>query len=337
MKKLIAMIIGLMMAFSLVACGDPSGNTGGGGGGNNPIVIPEDYDPDDPEQYIYRSVFANSPYKDQWDTSENGAELDGIWDSSVLPNCFPDKPSSVTEEYSTEFVGKLDEKGYYSSSPGKLDTDGEDDYTYYLVMFQGTQDTLDAIIADLSENMAIHDERDPERIRGSLHAYSTDWYVYCSYYDGGEYDRDTYEWISDGIVEFHLYATPAYYQVPRVVCGINLPQTGYLMYKVDSLWHISGEDYDETDEIEYNYQTGVASGPIKEYWSTFEISYYGADQTVFDAWFEYLEDEGFEIASEDTSSSLWYKYFTNDDVTVRISYDAEYASHSLEIYKGQWY
>ena len=65
MKKLIALLLGLMMAFSLVACGDPSGNTGGGGsggggGGNNPIVIPDDYDPYDPEQYVYKSVFANT-------------------------------------------------------------------------------------------------------------------------------------------------------------------------------------------------------------------------------------------------------------------------------------
>ena len=67
MKKLIALLIGVMIAFSLVACGDPSGNTGGGGGdsgggGGKPIVTPgDDYDPNDPEQYIYRSVFANSP------------------------------------------------------------------------------------------------------------------------------------------------------------------------------------------------------------------------------------------------------------------------------------
>ena len=78
MKKLIALLLGLMMAFSLVACGDTSGNTGGGGsggggGGNNPIVTPgEDYDPNDPNQYIYREVFADSPYKDQWDTSRLG-------------------------------------------------------------------------------------------------------------------------------------------------------------------------------------------------------------------------------------------------------------------------
>ena len=126
MKKLLALLLTLAMVFSLAACGNkkdkpsgdeknntdssysdgenndnPDGGSGSDGGGS--VVTPdEEYNPYDPEQYIYRSVFANSPYKDQWDTGRSGAELDGIWDSSVLPDKVPEKPSTVTEVDRTE-------------------------------------------------------------------------------------------------------------------------------------------------------------------------------------------------------------------------------------------
>ena len=128
MKKILALLLSIMMMFAFVACNnteDPDNSGGGGGGdsgggGGNPIVTPgDDYDPDDPEQYIYRSVFANSPYKDQWDTSRYGADVSGVWDSSVLPSVFPTKPDSVTAIDRTEFVGLLDEKIAYNP-PGEL-------------------------------------------------------------------------------------------------------------------------------------------------------------------------------------------------------------------------
>ena len=94
MKKILALLLSIMMVFALVACnntedpdnsGGGGGGSGGGGGGDpSSIVNDTEYDPTDPEQYIYRSVFANSPYKDQWDTGRYGADVSGVWDIYML-------------------------------------------------------------------------------------------------------------------------------------------------------------------------------------------------------------------------------------------------------------
>ena len=346
MKRILALLISLMMVFALVACKnteDPDNSGGGegggsGGGGGNPIVTPgDDYDP---EQYIYRSVFANSPYKDQWETSKWGAELDGIWDSSVLPDKIPEKPSSVTEVDRTEYTGKLDDKLGYNP-PGKLsiDYDYEGDgkpWEYYMVMFTGTMDTFNTLVSDFGTNFACYDDRNDgmgeTRFSGEFHAYSTDLYVFMNYQENGSYNSDTYEFEGDGTIWFTIYAMPVHHQLPKFVEGVPLMQAGYLMWFNNYLTCYNDTDEDFT-ELPYDYQTGTATGTVKENWTTDELVYYGATVADVETWGTQLVNAGFTNSSSESN----YWYYRKGDINVTARYSNEYKSVTVYVQVGNWW
>ena len=346
MKRILALLISLMMVFALVACNnteDPDNSGGGGGGGSgggggNPIVTPgDDYDPDDPEQYIYRSVFANSPYKDQWDTSRYGADVSGVWDSSVLPSVFPAKPDSVTAIDRTEFVGLLDEK-IANNPPGELyvevdyDTD-ERPWTYFFVMFEGTESTLNTLIADLAENFECRDDREDswgdDRISGELHAYSTEWYLFLKY--SQDLDWSSEERVVTENFSFTLYAMPVHHQLPKVVEGVPLLRVGYLMNAVTYVTGYSDGDDDYT-YLDYDYQTGKPSGAMKENWTTDEIVYYGVKMADLESYATQLVNAGLTLQS----SSDGYWWFKKGEINVTVRYDEAYKSATIYVQLGNW-
>jgi len=345
MKKILALLISLMMVFAIVACNNTEnpdngggGTGGGGGGGGNPIVTPgDDYDPNDPEQYIYRSVFANSPYKDQWDTGRYGADISGVWDSSVLPSVFPTKPDSVTAIDRTEFVGLLDEKIAYNP-PGELyvevdyDTD-ERPWTYFFVMFEGTEATLNTLIADLAENFECRDDREDswgdDRISGELHAYSTEWYLFLKY--SQDLDWSSEERVVTENFSFTLYAMPVHHQLPKVVEGVPLLQVGYLTNAVTHVTGYSAGDDDYT-YLDYDYQTGTPSGAMKENWTTDEIVYYGVKMADLESYATQLVNAGLTLQS----GSNGYWYFKKGEINVTIRYDEAYKSATIYVQLGNW-
>ncbi len=344
MKKILAILLSIMMMFAFVACNnteDPDNSGGGGGGDPSGIVNDPNYDPYDPAQYIYRNVFANSPYKDQWDTSRSGAELDGIWDSSVLPDTIPEKPSSVTDVEYTKYVGKLDKKIAYNP-PGKLSIHYDDDaeaqpWEYYFVMFTGTMDTFNTLVADFEEGFGCYDDRDDSigetRFKGEFHAYSTDLYVFMTYQEGGSYNRETYDFEGDGTVDFSLYAMPVHNQLPRLVEGVPLMQAGYIMWH-DTYLMCYGEGDDDYTELPYDFQTGTATGTVKEYWGV-EFNYYGATAADADAYGSQLMSAGFTRATN--GDDPYYKVYKKDDIKVVVQYDDYYKNVTVEVQTEDWY
>ncbi len=356
MKKIISIVIaivvlaiGAISVYFLVDKDNQSAENSGiggknsiGGNGENPVLpIGDDYDPNDPEQYIYRSVFANSPYKDQWDTSRYGADVSGVWDSTVLPSVFPAKPHSVTAIDRTEYVGKLDNK-ITSNPPGYLSVDydyeGDDKpWEYYMVMFTGTMDTFNTLVADLETNFACYDNRDDSigetRFKGEFHAYRTDLYVFMNYQENGSYNSETYEFEGDGTVWFTLYAMPVHHQLPKLVEGVPLMQAGYVMYDHTTLtcW---GEGDDDYTEIPYNYQTGTATGTVKESWGV-EFEYRGATTSDADAYGSQLTSAGFTCVTND--SDPYYKRYTKDNIEVIVQYYAEFKYVEVKVQTENWW
>ena len=347
MKRILALLISLMMVFALVACnntenpdnggggtGGGGGSGGGGGGDPSSIVNDPDYNPNDPEQYIYKAVFANSPYKAQWDSNAYGANVNDVWDSSVLPSVVPTKPSSVTEVETTGFVGLLDKKLGYSS-PGKLyiEADYESQvqpWTYYYVDFKGTQDTFNTLCQDFAEAFECYDDREDwdssEKIRGTYHAYSTEWYCYMSYSQQGSYDTDTWAFIPDESGEwlFSIYVIPVHHELPKQVEGLTLPTFGYLMNGVFELIGYSDGDDDYT-YTEYNFATGTASGALKDNWSTSDIQYYGATLANAESYAQYLVSQGYEKTydSRDYDATTYTLTYEKGDISVDIRYYAD--------------
>ena len=352
MKKIISIVIaivvlaiGAISVYFLVDKDNQSAENSGiggknsiGGNGENPVLpIGDDYDPSDPEQYIYRSVFANSPYKDQWDTSRYGADVSGVWDSSVLPSVFPAKPDSVTAIDRTEFVGLLDEK-IANSPPGELyvevdyDTD-ERPWTYFFVMFEGTETTLNTLIADLAENFECRDDREDnwgdDRISGELHAYSTDWYLWLVYSQDLDWSSD--ERVVTENFSFTLYAMPVHHQLPKIIEGVPLLQVGYLMSAVSDVTGYSDGDDDYT-YLDYDYQTGTPSGSMKENWTTDEIVYYGVKMADLESYATQLVNAGLTLQS----SNDGYWWFKKGDINVTVRYDETYKSATIYVQLGNW-
>ncbi len=354
MKKILTILFSIIMILALVGCkknkkpvgsGGNSENNGtennggtGNGGGNTVVKPGDDYDPYDPEQYIYKSVFANSPYKDQWDTSKSGATLDHIWDSSVLPETFPKKPSSIIEVDHTGYVGKYDYK-YGSYPPGRLyyeyEKNDEKYWEYYTVLCTGTKETLDSLIEDMSDNFECYDERDDgigeTRFGGELHAYSKNLYIFIQYYENGSYNLDTFEFEGDGTVTYTLYAMPALHQLPKIVEGIPLLQVGYMMYPLDYITCYNDGDDDYTF-IDYDFKTGKADGTLKENWTTEEISYYGAKMTDIENYQTQLINAGFSLQFGDYN----YWWYTKGDINLVIQYDTDYKCASVTVLVGNW-
>ncbi len=340
MKKILAILLSIMMMFAFVACNDTedSDNSSGGGGGDpRSIVNNSDYDPTDPEQYVYRNVFENSPHKDKWDTGRYGADVSGVWDSSVLPDVFPAKPDSVTAIDRTEFVGLLDEK-ISNNPPGDLyvevDYDTEErPWTYFFVMFEGTEATLNTLIADLEENFECRDDREDnwgdDRIMGKLHAYSTNWYLFLSYSQDLDWSSD--ERVVTENFSFTLYAMPVHHQLPKVIEGIPLLQVGYLMDAVSDVTGYSEGDDDYT-YLDYDYQTGTPSGVMKENWTTGEMVYYGVKTADLESYKTQLVNAGLTLQSSDDG----YWWFKKGDINVTVSYNEIYKSATIYVELGNW-
>ncbi len=345
MKKIAALLLGIALGASLVACGGdsetPLEKLGGGGGGGAILTPGDDYNPRDEDQYLYRSVFASSPHKDQWDTGSYGADLDGIWDSSVLPSVFPAQPSSVTEIDRTSYVGALDKK-MSGNPPGYLRSGGDEaDWSYFYVMFEGTEDTFRTLTEELSRNFECVD--DPENnwgmedalLRGDFHAYSKDWYFYMSYYEDGDWDDALGRRVANGTWGFTLYAIPAYHTLPKQVEGVPLPQFGYLMGMEPILMCYDDGDDDYT-LLDYDYEEGRADGRVRAYWSTSELYYYGMSESEADAYGASLIGLGFELTYDSYNS--YDKRYEKDGVEVSVSYVADAKYVDISVHSGDgWY
>ncbi len=326
MKKIVALLISFMMVFAFVACNngkDPntpgSSTTGQGGGDPSRIINDPDYNPYDPEQYIYRNVFANSTYKDQWDTSRSGAKLDGIWDSSVLPEVFPEKPDSVTAVDRTQYVGKLDNK-IGSGRLGEVAFD-EEDYEFFYVMFDGTEATLNSLVSSLCANLAVEDDRDTSwtgRLIGDVHAYSTEWYLWLTYSQDGDWD-DNNNFVANEVFNFTLYAVPAQHQLPKLIEGVPLMQAGYLRSAPDGVEGYNEGD-DEMSYIDYDYQIGAPAEPMKQNWCSDRFEYYGADLEDMTAYGAQLLAAGFTLAHDSSYEDHTSRTYTKGSITVDVQY-----------------
>ncbi len=340
MKKITALALCLILACSLIACGSQTNTPSGGNNNHLPSVPDDDYNPRDPDEYLYGNVFANSPHKAKWDTGNYGADLYGIWDSSVLPSVFPAEPNSVTSIDRTSFVGKLDKK-LGEHPPGQLWTDSETaDWEYFYVMFEGTEATFNTLKEALEANFECVDEPENDYggeslARGDFHAYSQDWYMYMSYYEDGDWDDAANKRISNGTWGFTLYAIPAYHQLPKVIEGVPLPQFGYMMSPANELICYADGD-DEYTWLDYDYQTGTASGTVKTYWDSEELLYYGATESDAEAYGQTLLSAGF--SNTYNGSEQYYKTYKKDDVSVYVSYNAKSKYVAVRVNSGEnWY
>lgn len=336
-KKIIVLFISALMILSLAGCkkkkgqDDSGGNNPGGGSNNNinDIIKDPEYNPSDPTQYIYKSVFENSPYKEQWKTSRRGAYIYNIWDSSVLPDVFPSKPDSVTSVDRTSFVGLLDEKIEYRA-PGELyievdyDTDAKP-WTYYYVMFEGNESTYNDIISDISQKFEYENERESgwdDRLIGDLYAYSKEWYLYLRYSQNINWGDSGY--VTTDEFSFTLYAMPVHHTLPKQVEGLLLPQFGYLLNGVfDLIGYESGDD--DYTYTSYNFETGTANGSLKSNWSTSEINYYGGTKEDAESYGEYLISQGYEKTydSRTYNEDSYYLTYKKGEMTVDVQYNSD--------------
>ncbi len=317
MKKVIKLIIAVVIILAIVviaikiipdlgkadnessnSSSSSSSQSGEGGGNSGEGNGSSQYNPRDPEQYLYKNIFANSPYKDQWETDAYGADLYGVWDQSSLPTGFPTQPNSVTEIDRTSYVGVLDEKIHTGGRQlGVLWVD-DTDYEEYYVMFTGTQETFNDLKAQLSQNFVCYDSPEDswgnDRIVGYYHAFSNEWYLYLSYAEEREWSDEENNFVLTGAWSFTLYAIPKYHPLPKIFQGVNLPTFGFATDKASEIQSYSEGDED-VEWLEYDYQTGAVSGTLGDTWASGELHYYGVTEGQIATYVEVLASAGFEM------------------------------------------
>ncbi len=344
MKKLLLTILMIVMAISLIACGD---SDNGGTGGGTPGITPggdggnqQEYDPYDPEQYIYKNVFANSPYKDQWTTGKSGADLMNIWDNSILPNIIPEKPASVTEVDYTSYTGVLDQK-YSSGSFGKFYfEEGQTDFEFYTLIFDGTEETYNELLEHFSKIFICYNDSEDHHYsqkRGYLHCYSKDWYAYLHYTEDGEYDWETNVFTPSGMWRFSLNITPAYFKLPTKFQGISLPQYGMLTctYNIIACYNDGDDEY---TYVEYDFMTEKYKEPVKEYWYTGELEYYGVEKEDVEKYCNQLLIEGLVCEFQSVNEYGEYqKRFDKNNVKVRVVYYESQKQLVVSIAYGEYW
>ena len=154
-----------------------------------------------------------------------------------------------------------------------------------------------------------------------------------SYQEDGSYNSETYEFEGDGTVWFTLYAIPVHHQLPKLVEGVPLMQAGYVMW-VDTYLTCYGEGDDDYTELPYDYQTGTATGTVKEYWGV-DFDYYGATVADADAYGSQLMTAGF---TRDTNeNNPYYKIYSKEDIQVIVQYDDEYKCVMVSVQTENWY
>ena len=110
-------------------------------------------------------------------------------------------------------------------------------------------------------------------------------------------------------------------------------QAGYVMYDHTTLtcW---GEGDDDYTEIPYNYQTGTATGTVKESWGV-EFEYRGATTADADAYGSQLTSAGFTCVTND--SDPYYKRYTKDNIEVIVQYYADSKYVEVKVQTENWW
>ncbi len=297
MKKLFSMLLVTFLAiticFAVAGC-NPSGKDdgektpGGGntpGGGGSPAA----------------NIYDGSPYAEQWYSGNYGDSIEGVWDSYVLPDFFPEKPATGTiADLSTGYVGKDDSRlssNYYIGAVGFPDSNHE----YYSLDFYGQEAHL-AYLTDAleAENFFITYGYDMYEVIDEVHAWRDDYYVFI---------RTRESDVNEGCTRYFFCSiVPDQMKFPvNSFGGIPLPNFGYIA---------SEYDFEYTDENMDAYP--ITQTPAGKWYYAFGV--YGTTQANYNAYIATLTSGGWAELQNSTATE---KRLQKGEMQIDIEYEAE--------------
>ena len=303
MKRILALLISLMMVFALVACnntedpggsgGGTGGGSGGGGGGGTPQA----------ETHIYDG----SPHAESWRDGASYDYIDGVWDSSVLPDIFPTQPTTGTiDDITTYYIAKDDPK-HTTYAIAEVSFPDEN-YYYYEVGFLGNEAHQTYLVDALTQKGFFIDYDDSwGNNRLFINAFSSDYYVNIRRFDSDENPECPYE--------FDCYIVPKQMSFPvSSFNGVPLPDFGYITSEYDLMYMKYETDYSDFEDVKFDVAT------TNPWYFSFDLE--GVTAANHTAYINRLVSDGWVLQSNG--------YYTKGTMTVDVDYNAEDGSLEVE-------
>lgn len=302
MKKLLALLLALMMVFSLAACktdsaptteGDPALAAPGGD-----VLTQEELDDLENALDILESLKSEG-----WDENDFGAYIYDVYAIEDLPECFPKALPEGTVATQTKIKDYQHDTYGERYEVGRMWYESHEDYKEYNASFYCTWEQLDELIADM-EAMGLVGGRYSGIIgEDSWIEYDfggNGWYMYIFFNTNDD---------NDGTHDGHatLCATSDLWDLPESFCGIPLPQVGVVdedysagVYVADAYDFNTGD----TRYLEIPVNGGTLPGEEYSWWIYFE--YFGTDADDARAHAGLLQNEGWTLEWDSTDDDGSY-------------------------------
>ncbi len=302
MKKNLIAILVVILALSFVACGaraavrnavkdaisgesdtsEDADSSSEDFNGDTSILTQKDID-DANEAWsrLEEMFYAEDWY---WDKEDDSGYINGKWDESVMYDPVPAPPEGmkITE---MQYNGKKSQKWSETGTIGDMHIDGTD-YEYISVDFECSKAQLEEMVRGYTEaGWMMHFEEDYGNGDVWHFYYGDDYYAYLR---GSDYMAD------DGYeIGAYLLVTPAYYELPKTVAGVKLPQCGILF---GAGW-LDGYDKDY-NRVEEELSLDTPAGSLPTFWIFAGESYYGTVADDVKAYRDEMVAEGWELVNE---------------------------------------
>lgn len=295
MKKILALTLALLLVLSLAACGGkgepdsqpsnsntPSGNTPSSGLSQDEL---------DETNEAWDKLMAMSYSADwNWDKDGDYGYINGTWDTEVMYDPVPAPPADI-DVVEMQYNGKKSAQfGEGGGSVGRLYIDSNE-YEQIWVNFNCSVAQRDELIKSFTDAGWL--------MREDLSESSEDNWHFCY---GGEYYAflRADDFLADEGYEIggYLNVLPAYYEMPKSVAGVPLPQAGVMMGED---W-IDGYDKDfnmiESDE---GIPLDTPADKMPALWMFVSEEYDGVSVADIQAYRDQLAADGWEISYEYTN------------------------------------
>ena len=285
MKKIFALLLAMIVVFTLAACGSGDRETTSddkeGSGNNNsstPVLSDEDKeDLDDAMDKLEQII------PEGWDENKYGAYIYDVWDSDFLPDCFPAAPEGVKVDQTTFKDYKHDTmNGSYAVGP--LYYESKEDYREYGVFFYATTTQLDAFTEAV----------EAKGMKGGI-TETGEWTYYDYFGNGWFMEIFVRETIAEEDYEYQVSvtATDSVFELPESISGIPLPQCG--MTNSDYNKHYTIQDFtDGYEDVDFDLSSDTLPNEYYAAWFNYLCA---TNQDAMD-YAQKLKDLGWEVEWE---------------------------------------
>jgi hypothetical protein len=321
MKKILTLALAFALALSMAACGakdkvqdavkDAVSGTQGGNtaspGSDTGITQKDIEDANEAWSQLEEMFYAEDW---RWDKEDDSGYINGKWDEGVMYDPVPAPPEGI-QITEMQYTGKKSKKWNETATIGDMYIDGAD-YEHISVDFDCSKAQLEEMVKSyVAAGWLMHFEEDYGN--GDMwHFYhGGDYYAFLR---AGEYmAADGYE------IGAYLNVTPAYYELPKTVAGVKMPQCGILF---GAGW-LDGydKDYNHIEE-EFSLDTPTSGLPVK--WLFSNEDYYGVVADDLKVYCNEMTADGWDLAYEYEGGSDYSITLKKGDVRIQCSARGRY-------------